>query len=295
MQRVTPGIGDAFGPVEEEIATAFLPELFKGVGDGAPGREITRLSVKQAGLALPDPKRTAPDNWQAFCVITGHLVSALRGQVTFRTADYEACLWDGRAAIRQRSVAKAMVSLEATIARAPEVVTRKLQQEKNTGAWLTVHLSTVNGTDLGAQEWRDDTFLRYGLEPPDLPKYCDGCNTRFSICQALDYKRGGLVMARHNELRDGVAYLAGKAFTPSHVRNDSLIYQGCAVRRTKAKPAGPSGITDTEDTPTDSTDQKGDLLLRDLWQNGTDSVHNMHVVHTDAKSYWEKPPKKCLE
>ena len=28
MQRVTPGIGDAFGPVEEEIATAFLPALF---------------------------------------------------------------------------------------------------------------------------------------------------------------------------------------------------------------------------------------------------------------------------
>ena len=31
MQRVTPVIGDAFGPVEEEIATVFLPELFKGV------------------------------------------------------------------------------------------------------------------------------------------------------------------------------------------------------------------------------------------------------------------------
>ena len=62
VQRVTPGIGDAFGPVEEEIATAFLPALFEGVGDGAPGREITCLSVNQAGLALPDPTRTAPDN-----------------------------------------------------------------------------------------------------------------------------------------------------------------------------------------------------------------------------------------
>ena len=48
--RVTLGIGDAFGPVEEEIVTASLPELFKGVGDGAPGREITRLPEKQAGV-----------------------------------------------------------------------------------------------------------------------------------------------------------------------------------------------------------------------------------------------------
>ena len=70
VQPVTPGIGDAFGPVEEDIATAFLQELFKGVGDGAPGREITRLPMKQAGLALPDLTKTSPDNWQAYCVIT---------------------------------------------------------------------------------------------------------------------------------------------------------------------------------------------------------------------------------
>ena len=58
MQRVTPRIGNAFGLVEEDIKTAFIPELFHGVGDGAPEREITRLLVKQAGMALPDPTRT---------------------------------------------------------------------------------------------------------------------------------------------------------------------------------------------------------------------------------------------
>ena len=42
MQRVTPRIGGAFGPVEEDIATAFLPALFEDVGDEAPGRAITR-------------------------------------------------------------------------------------------------------------------------------------------------------------------------------------------------------------------------------------------------------------
>ena len=123
-------------------------------------------------------------------------------------------------------MAKAMVSLEATISGAPEVVTRRLRWATKTGAWLTVQPSTLNGTDMGAQEWRDDAFLRYGLDPPDLPKYCDGCSARLLICHALDCKRGGLVMASHNELRDGVADLAGKAFTPSQVRDDPLIYQG---------------------------------------------------------------------
>ena len=65
------------------------------------------------------------------------------------------------------------------------------------------------GQSWGAHEWRDALFLRYGLYPPDLPNYCDGCQARFSISHALDCRKGGLVTARHNELRDGVADLAG--------------------------------------------------------------------------------------
>ena len=38
LERVTPGIGNAFGPVEEEIAKAFLPAFFERVRDDAPGR-----------------------------------------------------------------------------------------------------------------------------------------------------------------------------------------------------------------------------------------------------------------
>ena len=114
-----PGIGNAFGPVEEDIVTAFLPALFEGVVYGVPGRAITRLPVKQAGMALPYPTQTDPDNWQVSCVITGHLVSALRGQVLFRLADHAACLWDGRAAVQWKSVEKVMASLETTIAGAP--------------------------------------------------------------------------------------------------------------------------------------------------------------------------------
>ena len=49
-----------------------------------------------------------------------------------------------------------------------------------------MQLSTVNEMDLGAQEWRDALFLRYGLDSPDLPKLCDGCNTNLSIFLSLD-------------------------------------------------------------------------------------------------------------
>ena len=106
--------------------------------------------------------------------------------------------------------------------------------------------STVNGTELGAQEWRDALFLRYGLKPPDLPTHCDGCQAKFSISHALDCKNGGLVMACHSKIRHGVADLAGKAFTPSHVCNEPFIYSGRAVNRTKATPAGAGGKKTTQ-------------------------------------------------
>ena len=103
--------------------------------------------------------------------------------------------------------------------------------------WLSVPPLTVNGTYLGAQEWRDSLFLRQIIEPPDLPSHCDGCLAAFTICHALDCNKGGLVTERHNELCDEVADLVRKAFTPAHVRNDPKIFTGRAVQggKTKAK------------------------------------------------------------
>ena len=68
------------------------------------------------------------------------------------------------------------------------------------------------------------------------------------------------------------------------------------MSRTKPKPAG-SKLTSPPDATTEApevTEQKGDLLIRDLWQQGTDSVHDMRVVNTDALPYVRRSPEKCL-
>ena len=41
-------------------------------------------------------------------------------------------------------------------------------------------------------------------------------------------------------------------------------------------------------------EQKSSLLIRDLWQQVTESVHDMRVVNTDALTYQLKAPEKCL-
>ena len=78
MQRVTLDIRDAFGLVEQALRDAFFLALFQVLGEVTPGRGFTRLPLKQTGLALPDLTKTAPENWTAPYVITGHLVIVLK-------------------------------------------------------------------------------------------------------------------------------------------------------------------------------------------------------------------------
>ena len=96
-------------------------------------------------------------------------------------------------------------------------------------------------------------------------------------------------MARHNELCEGVVDLAVKAFTPFHLRNDPVIYFGRAMKRKKAAPAGAGGTsTQSEVQPLEVTEQKGDLLIQDLWKQRTESVHDMHAMNTAALMHRKK-------
>ena len=81
-------------------------------------------------------------------------------------------------------------------------------------------------------------------------------------------------MTRHNKLRNGVTNLSGKAFNPSYVRNSSLIYPGHAVWEVKDQPS--KSATNNPPDHQGDTDQKGDLIISNLLQRGTDSINMYH-------------------
>ena len=67
------------------------------------------------------------------------------------------------------------------------------------------------------------------------------------------------------------------------MRDDPLIFAGWAVKRPEENPARTTGTTVPDNaTPLEDMEHKGDLLICYLWQNGTESVHNMRVMKTDA-------------
>ena len=91
-------------------------------------------------------------------------------------------------------------------------------------------------------------------------------------------QKGGLITTHQNELYYGVANLAGKAFTPLHVHDDPLIYPGHAVREGK-------DLTKNLPSLGDKMEQKGDLLVQNLWQRGIDSIHDMYTMNTSDLYY----------
>ena len=79
------------------------------------------------------------------------------------------------------------------------------------------------------------------------------------------------------------------------MRDDPLIFAGCAVKRPNEKPDRTKATTlPSNMSPLEATGKKGDLLVRNLWQNGTESVHDMHVMNTDVKSHSAKTQEKFL-
>ena len=107
-----------------------------------------------------------------------------------------------------------------------------------------------------------------------------------SICNDLDCKKGVLRTTRHNGLRDGVSELLGKAFNPSHVCDYPLIHPGRVVREGKTQPAG--SPQNNSSVATENSDQKGDLLIRNLWKRGADIIHKMRVVNNETLYHHNK-------
>ena len=130
--------------------------------------------------------------------------------------------------------------------------------------------------------------MRYGIEPPDLPVTCDGCESRFTLQHALGCKKGGLVIFRHNEIWDELVHLAGKALTPSAIRDEPLIRPCRAAKDQNTSPAS----NNSEKPATE--DDRGDILLRGFWARGTDFIVDVRVTDLDAKTYCKRDPDKVL-
>ena len=79
--------------------------------------------------------------------------------------------------------------------------TMDLGTEKGASTWLTALPLQEQGFTLNKQEFQDALCLRYGWQLKNLPSHCV-CGSVFSIDHAMTCSHGGLIIIRHNDIRD---------------------------------------------------------------------------------------------
>ena len=111
MHRVTGDVGAHFGPIEDALATVFLPALLGG-NDGDQLRDLFTLPVRQAGLNLPNPATRAVDGYRASLECTKTLTASLLARTGLDASAYAITVKEARARTRKTKVLRGLSDLQ---------------------------------------------------------------------------------------------------------------------------------------------------------------------------------------
>ena len=271
LARVTPGCESILTRINESVNRVFWPALFGSpvsIGECA----LFGLPTRRGGMGIRDPVGAAMTWFRASLGGAQELIKAIRGEKGFSVEDHAVCLSGSRMECRisledldKQQFEMAFGTLNTNAQRA---VMRAV--EGKTSNWLNVLPFSEYHFDLSPVEFRDAISLRYGRNLPGLPAHCDGCGDSFSVQHALDCKKGGLVIRRHNEIRDALGDVCALVF-PEVVREPVV-----------------------KDVDDGFGSLVADLGVRGLWQPQVMGLIDVRVVDTDAPSYVGKPVEAVL-
>ena len=126
---------------------------------------------------------------------------------------------------------------------------------------------------MSAQEFRDALAIQYIHPLLNIPEYCDGCGLPFNLPHALSCRKGGLVIRRHNEIRDAFGDLASLVW--NQVRREPVVKESDIENETPALIA--------------------DLAIRGVWLPQAEALFDVRVIDTDAQSYSNRTPRDVIK
>ena len=84
---------------------------------------------------------------------------------------------------------------------------------------------------------------------------------------------------KHDEIKDELIDIASRASMPLAVRNE-LVINPCHANTYSTAADANSTTAEVEAT----NRNRGDVLIRGLWERGTDRILDIHITDTDGKS-----------
>lgn len=287
LQRVTHAedIETALQGISDLVRDKFIPALLGAPLDVIHHMEaVFRLPTRFGGLALPPPAGYASLRHSTSQAATTHLAQALLNGGAAAGPDFcplehrrlmAAAQWSERRTLdagHERWLWEFMAEDDFC----PASLKRALQRAKRykTHGFLQVEPSYDPAFELSGDEFRTGLCLRYLLPLPNLPEWCDGCAKTFDIRHGLSCPNGGMVIKRHNAVRDFLA------------RQVTLVMGGSPCIEPVIREA---------DVERELTALVGDWSVMGFWSEQRLAFFDARVIDTDAASYLTRPVASVLE
>jgi hypothetical protein len=140
------------------------------------------------------------------------------------------------------------------------------------------------------------------MTPPGLPAICDGCNLPNSINHVLNCPFGGLVILRHNDIREELGAIATEVFQPSAVTIEpilastpasTIIPPGQHIHNTTTTlTVDPPAATANQVPTASNTQERGDIAIHGLFECRTNAIIDIRIANNlDSSSYRSQDPE----
>ena len=272
-------------------------------------RELLSHSLKVGGLGIRNPVASAEHVHKMSDHASSYLVSTLvfpgRG---FDVDAHNQTVKESCADGTKQRLEREQEFLKDLMKDRP-FLEQQMERACETGLFLKAIPRHINGTVLGADEWRDNVRLRYNLLPLNLPERCDGCGAKFTVQHALSCRKGGLLYTRHNMGADEWRHLCGCATSFGCVEREPYI-TSCVSRQVRVDPQNTNNSSNNNNRTLSDQEQRrreqqnpphqrangerGDAGCHGFWQRGRPAIFDIRITDTQARSYRNKNPKKVL-
>ena len=178
---------------------------------------------------------------------------------------------------KQRDIQERSKRIEDSL---PAATKQVIKQTKMVGAsnWLNAIPLAEHGFNLSKGEFRDALALRFNHNIKGLPSKCP-CGQRFDVTHAMNCKRGGFVVMRHNNIRDFEANLLKK------VCNDVEI----------EPPLQPLTNEHLQRGAINTNSARLDVRARGFWRRGQNAFIDVRVTNPSATTQAQTTIEKILE
>ena len=270
--RTIPDISHLLKPLDDAIDN-FTKVLLHGYEFNKDERSLFSLPARFGGMGMIIPSQISQQEYLNSRSVTSGTIEKVKLNEIYSDNNKEVGKIKDHLKSEKRKQHGILLN-EIKEKTASKQTLRSIEAATENGAsiWLTVLPIKRNGFFLEKQAFWDGIHIRYNIPLERLPTKCV-CGFPFDLQHAFSCPKGGLVIARHNEIRDITAEILGEICT------------GVTVEPTLTPLTGESL---PHATAIKSDQARADVSARVFWIKGQIAYCDVRVFNPIAKCHLNK-------